>query len=178
MNTSDTTLPDLILAAAASLPQPFTREQLAVAAWQLDKRRTGLAGFEDAHPDANKLNANLMGKGRGLVFRGMLGKDGKKYWLTPLGRKRLAWRKAELTFMTACDFWRLEESGNPDAALAEFGDTIAAVESVLAGGDAELRAGRVVNAGEVRVLANLHSYLLDRFERHLNLLRQRKAVAS
>jgi hypothetical protein len=87
-------------------------------------------------------------------------------------------RKAELTFMTACDFWRLEESGNPDAALAEFGDTIAAVESVLAGGDAELRAGRVVNAGEVRVLANLHSYLLDRFERHLNLLRQRKAVAS
>ena len=32
---------------------------------------------------------------------------------------------------------------------------------------------RVVTAGDIRVLTNIHRYMEDRFERHLNLLRKR-----
>ncbi len=39
--------------------------------------------------------------------------------------------------------------------------------------DAELSSGRVLTAGDIRVLTNIHRHMEDRFERHLNLLRSR-----
>jgi hypothetical protein len=44
---------------------------------------------------------------------------------------------------------------------------------MLADVDAEASTGRVVTAGDIRVMTNIHRYMQDRFERHLNLLRKR-----
>src|SRR5439155_531059 len=46
---------------------------------------------------------------------------------------------------------------------------------VLAVNDAERSSSRVLTAGDIRVLTNVHRYMEDRFDRHLNLLRSRAA---
>jgi hypothetical protein len=88
---SDCTLPEKILLAAAGLEEvgqtPFTAEALTVAAWQKYPRTFGLKGFEDKHPDSNKVLASIMGE-RGLARRGWLLKAGLKlYTLTREGRQ-------------------------------------------------------------------------------------------
>jgi hypothetical protein len=60
---------DLILLAAKKLANPFTEEQLVVAAWQLDKEKFGLAGYHGFYPNNNLVKLQLMGK-NGLVKRG------------------------------------------------------------------------------------------------------------
>ncbi len=50
---------------------------------------------------------------------------------------------------------------------------LAELDRSLADADAELSTGRLLNAGDVRILTNVHHYMKDRFDRHLNLLRSR-----
>ena len=87
-------------------------------------------------------------------------------------------RKAELTSADAWGFWGLtthDRDGTVDPKLAAVESLLREAERVSATGDIELGNGRVVSGGEVRVVANLHRWLLDRFARHLNLLRARPA---
>jgi hypothetical protein len=88
---SECTLPEKILLAASGLEEegktPFTAESLIVASWRKYPRTFGLKGFEDEHPDSNKVLSSLMGE-KGLAKRGWLLKAGQKlYSLTREGRQ-------------------------------------------------------------------------------------------
>ncbi len=50
---------------------------------------------------------------------------------------------------------------------------LAELDRSLADVDAELSTGRIITAGDVRILTHVHRYMEDRFDRHLNLLRTR-----
>jgi hypothetical protein len=85
-------------------------------------------------------------------------------------------RKAELTFADACRFWGVTENMKGDALderIGQFNHQLAEPERLFADGDGPLSNGRHVDAGEVRVLTNIHRYMEDRFDRHLNLLKSR-----
>jgi hypothetical protein len=87
-------------------------------------------------------------------------------------------RKSELTFADACRFWSITENMRGeqlDAKLKHFQASLVELDKLLAQSDAELAGGRVVTAGDLRVLTNIHRYMEDRFGRHLNLLRSRTA---
>src|SRR6516164_2489687 len=78
---SDCTLPEKILLAASTLEErgtvPFTAEALIVAVWERYPQSFGLKGFEERHPDSNKVLSALMGE-KGLAKRGWLHKAGQK----------------------------------------------------------------------------------------------------
>jgi hypothetical protein len=85
-------------------------------------------------------------------------------------------RKQELTFADACRFWGITENMRGealDARLRQLEDSLGDLERILADADAELSTGRVVTAGDLRALGNMHRYMEDRFGRHLTLLRTR-----
>ena len=85
-------------------------------------------------------------------------------------------RKGELTFADACRFWGINENTKGDALdsrLSQAQSQLTELDRVLADNDAELSSGRHFGAGDVRVLTNIHRYMEDRFDRHLNLLRSR-----
>lgn len=85
-------------------------------------------------------------------------------------------RKHELSFADACRFWSITENMKGellDEKLEEMDRMLAEMDRVLADVDAETSGGRVVTAGDIRVMTNIHRYMQDRFERHLNLLRSR-----
>jgi hypothetical protein len=85
-------------------------------------------------------------------------------------------RKGELTFADACRFWGVTENMKGDALdarLTQAQSLLGDLDRALADHDAELSSGRVLTAGDVRVLTNIHRYMEDRFDRHLNLLRSR-----
>jgi len=85
-------------------------------------------------------------------------------------------RKNELTFADACRFWGITENMKSDALKARLDYVEAALSDLdrhFAEHDAEMSSGRVIGAGDIRVLTNIHRYMEDRFERHLNLLRSR-----
>jgi hypothetical protein len=85
-------------------------------------------------------------------------------------------RKQELTFADACRFWSITENMKGDALdarLEQFEQQLQEFDRLLAQSDAELSNGRVVTAGDLRVLGNIHRYMEDRFGRHLTLLRSR-----
>ncbi len=65
----------------------FTAEELLVEAWRLDHAAWGLRGFEDHHPDAEKINKELNRRGSiGLVGHGLLERVGAMvYRLTTAG---------------------------------------------------------------------------------------------
>ncbi len=87
-------------------------------------------------------------------------------------------RKQELTFADACRCWGITENMKGDALdtrLEQFEGQLSELDRLLAQQDAELSNGRVLTAGDLRVLGNIHRYMEDRFERHLNLLRSRTA---
>jgi hypothetical protein len=112
-----------------------------------------------------------------------LGKDQEKFLLslfeTSAVQKFEENRKSELTFADACRFWNITENMKGeilDAKLTQFEQTLAELDRALAGGDAEVTGGRVMSAGDLRVLNNIHRYMEDRFGRHLNLLRSRSAA--
>lgn len=109
-----------------------------------------------------------------------LGRDLEKFVVTLLDstavEKFEANKKSDLTFADACRFWGIAEHMRGDVLDAKFKqlrDHLAEVDKQLAQNDAELSSGRVVSAGDLRVLANIHRYMEDRFGRHLNLLRSR-----
>src|SRR5262245_35323585 len=85
-------------------------------------------------------------------------------------------RKQELTFADACRFWSITENMKGDALdsrLEQFEQQLQEFDRLLAQSDAELSNGRIVTAGDLRVLGNIHRYMEDRFGRHLTLLRSR-----
>jgi hypothetical protein len=85
-------------------------------------------------------------------------------------------RKHELSFADACRFWGVTENmkgDQLDKRLEDMDHTLAELDRVLADVDAETTGGRTVSAGDIRVMTNIHRYMEDRFERHLNLLRKR-----
>lgn len=64
----------VILDAARALPQPFTLEQLVMAAWQAAPELFGLQGYP--HPDSARVRCCLYAK-KGPFKRGVLvGEDG------------------------------------------------------------------------------------------------------
>jgi hypothetical protein len=89
MNANLTTLKK-VLVAAASLDndqQSFTAEDIIVRAWMDFPESFGLRGYQDRHPDSNRVLAKLMGA-LGLCGRGWLEQtDTKTYRMTPAGRK-------------------------------------------------------------------------------------------
>lgn len=62
---------DRVLEAAKQLAQPFHKHSLVVRAWQLSKQTLGLYGFEELHPDRNKILSCLCGA-KGLVALGLI----------------------------------------------------------------------------------------------------------
>ena len=66
----------LLLEVARAMVQPFTREQLVIAAWREYPEIFGLKGF--SHPDSHKVSSALYGA-KGLIARKMLTRlaDGK-----------------------------------------------------------------------------------------------------
>jgi len=85
-------------------------------------------------------------------------------------------RKSELTFADACRFWSITENMKGEALeerLTQVQQGLAELDLSFAEMDAQLSNGRVVTAGDIRVLTNIHRYMEDRFDRHLNLLRSR-----
>ena len=85
-------------------------------------------------------------------------------------------RKQDLSFADACRFWGVTENMRGDELddrLEEIDKMLAELDRMLADSDAEATGGRVVTAGDIRVMTNIHRYMQDRFERHLNLLRSR-----
>ena len=85
-------------------------------------------------------------------------------------------RKMELTFADATRFWGITENMRGemlDARLAQFETTLSELDRGLASADAELSNGRILSAGDIRVVTNIHRHMEDRFSRHLSLLRSR-----
>jgi hypothetical protein len=85
-------------------------------------------------------------------------------------------RKTELTFADACRFWGITENmkgDELDRRMGQLETNLAELDRLLSSADAELSGGRVVTAGDLRVLRNIHRYMEDRFGRHLTLLRSR-----
>ncbi len=88
-------------------------------------------------------------------------------------------RKAELTFADACRFWGITENTKGDALdsrLQQVHEMLMELERLFADQDAQASNGRAISAGDIRVLTNIHRYMEDRFDRHLNLLRSRSAA--
>lgn len=84
--------------------------------------------------------------------------------------------KLELTFADACKFWGVTENlrGEAvDARLARLRTGFTDVERVLGDSDVELSNGRSVSKEDVRLLRKVDDYLMERFSRHLTLLRNR-----
>jgi len=85
-------------------------------------------------------------------------------------------RKADLNFPDACRFWNITENmrgDQLDEKLSQVQSHLATLDRSFADTDVELSNGRVLTAGDVRVLTNIHRYMEDKFERHLNLMRNR-----
>ena len=63
---------------------------------------------------------------------------------------------------------------NQQNQLTQVQANLAELDRFFAETDAELTSGRILTAGDIRVLTNIHGHMEDRFERHLNLVRSRK----
>lgn len=85
-------------------------------------------------------------------------------------------RKGDLTFADACRFWAVTENMKGellDGRISQVQAGLAELDRLFAEGDTLLSGGRPITAGDIRVLTNIHRYMEDKFERHLNLLRTR-----
>jgi hypothetical protein len=84
--------------------------------------------------------------------------------------------KLELTFADACRFRGVTDNlrGEAvDARLERLRSGISDAERVLGDNDVELSNGRSVSKEEMRLLRKVDDYLMERFSRHLTLLRNR-----
>lgn len=85
-------------------------------------------------------------------------------------------QKNDLAFADACRFWDISQNLKGEAVderLNGIEQTLNTLEQELSQADAELGNGKLVTAGEIRVLRNIHRYMADRFDRVLSLLRSR-----
>jgi hypothetical protein len=81
-----------------------------------------------------------------------------------------------LTFADACRFWGITENmkgDQLDAKLHQFEQMLKDLDRTLSDGDAEVTGGRVISAGDLRVVSNIHHHMEEKFGRHINLLRSR-----
>jgi hypothetical protein len=75
-------------ALAANGKREFTEWDLTISAWQRDKNRFGLRGYEDQHPDHKRVMTEIMGQTKkdNPLRRGWFEKTGtNRYSITPLG---------------------------------------------------------------------------------------------
>src|SRR5262245_48541957 len=83
--------PQLLLAAmdcsGGELHRTFTAEDLLIRAWDRNKAAWGLRGYEDEHPDSEKIFKELNSRGSsGLVGQGLLEQVSSLIFrLTPAG---------------------------------------------------------------------------------------------
>jgi hypothetical protein len=85
-------------------------------------------------------------------------------------------RQQELTFADACRFWSITENlaGDVlDARLDHVRAALAEIERQIGQGSANLSDGRNITGEDIAQLCDIHSNLLQRFSRHLTLLRNR-----
>jgi hypothetical protein len=194
---AECTVPEKILLAAFQLEEqgqsPFSAEALIVSVWQKYPRTFGLKGYDEQYPDSNKVLASIMGE-KGLTRRGWLSKPGQKlYVLTHDGRRvvrRLMQgddppvvkfregRQQELTFADACRFWSITENlaGDAlDARLDHLRGALAEIERQVGFGSTILGDGHNITVDDIGQICDIHRHLLQRFSRHLTLLRNRVA---
>lgn len=87
-------------------------------------------------------------------------------------------RQQELTFADACRFWSITEnlSGDAlDAQLDRLRAALADIERQIGLGSANLSDGHNINAEDLAQMGDIHNHLMQRFSRHLTLLRNRVA---
>ena len=85
-------------------------------------------------------------------------------------------RKQELTFADATRFWGITENQHGealDARLSRLRATLGELDRLLGSTGAAMSNGRHVTSEDIGQLCDLHSYLEERFARHLSLLRNR-----
>ena len=103
-----------------------------------------------------------------------------RLWTTTAVEKWQEGRKPDLTFSDACGFWDITESMRGsivNARLDQLRAGFADLTQLLTGGDATLRNGRCLVMEDVQHLRDLDNYLMERFARHLSLLRSRAGRA-
>jgi hypothetical protein len=87
-------------------------------------------------------------------------------------------RQQELTFADACRFWSITENQSRealDARLDHLRAALAEMERQIGLGSANLGDGRNITGEDIAQLCDIHNNLLQRFSRHLTLLRNRVA---
>jgi hypothetical protein len=85
-------------------------------------------------------------------------------------------RRQELTFADACRYWGITENmGNEalDTRLDHLRATLAEVERQIGLGETALSNGHAITGDDVSELCDINNLLLQRFGRHINLLRNR-----
>lgn len=85
-------------------------------------------------------------------------------------------RQQELTFADACRFWNITDnlaSEVLDARLDHLRAALAEMERQVGLGSANLSDGHSISLDDIAQLCDIHSNLLQRFGRHLTLLRNR-----
>jgi hypothetical protein len=64
---------ETLVLAAASFDREFTKQELAVKAWQIDPVKFGLKGFATLHPDMNRVMMEMVGaKESNPIRRGLI----------------------------------------------------------------------------------------------------------
>lgn len=67
------TAAETILLAAATFNRDFTKQELAVKAWQMDPAKFGLKGYDTQHPDMNRVMMEMVGaKDSNPIKRGLI----------------------------------------------------------------------------------------------------------
>jgi hypothetical protein len=87
-------------------------------------------------------------------------------------------RQQELTFADACRYWNITENLSPealDARLDHLRAALAEIERQLGLGSANLSDGHSISNEDISLLCDIHNHLLQRFSRHLTLVRNRAA---
>jgi hypothetical protein len=87
-------------------------------------------------------------------------------------------RQQELTFADACRFWSITENFAADALDARLDHlraALAEIERQVGLGSANLSDGHNITLDDISQLCDIHNHLLQRFSRHLTLLRNRAA---
>lgn len=85
-------------------------------------------------------------------------------------------QKNELAFADACRFWDISQNLQGEAVDERLNEVVKGLQDLeqsLSQEDGRLSNGRLIRAGDVRVLRNLHSYMEEKFARLLSLLRSR-----
>jgi hypothetical protein len=94
---------------------------------------------------------------------------------TPVWTKWRQGRSDDWTFTEAMRFWNMgERQGKAvDDHITDLRQQLSALETALQDAPAQLGNGRTVTREEIAALAEVHETLMNRFARHLSLLRSR-----